>query len=104
MTKIEKENKKYWDNVYHSSRISGGFVMTDSRLNKKDNKSKPSSEGEEVIMDITFDEWFKELQTLSMKLYGISIPNDHSEDWKECGYYLENYRPIDALNEDLGYE
>ena len=28
---IHLENKKYWDNVHHSSRISGGFVMTDSR-------------------------------------------------------------------------
>lgn len=52
-------------------------------------------------MDKTFEEWFKELQKLSMELYGISIPDDYADVWKECGYYDDDYNPIDALNEDL---
>lgn len=55
------------------------------------------------MSDKTFDEWFKELQKLSMELYGIAIPDDHAEDWKETSYYDDNYSPIDALNEDLSY-
>ena len=55
-------------------------------------------------MDISFDEWFEELQELSRKLYGMFrfyIHDNNKEEWID--YYNDGYTPKDAYYEDISY-
>ena len=46
-----------------------------------------------------YKEWFKEVQELSLELYGLSVTD--TLGWEE--YYNNGYTPKDALQEDISY-
>ena len=50
-------------------------------------------------MDKPYKEWFKEVQKLSMELYGLPVTD--TLGWEE--YYNNGYSPKDALQEDISY-